>query len=90
VSVGIGGVAANILEARERRNSRTSTLSKKDLNDDSESEGIPIISEDNNKEVTVKFPTLALFTSLSITVIKFFYFETALAAHEYLFSRNKQ
>jgi hypothetical protein len=87
VSVSIGGVAANILEARERNN-QNSGSSEEVLNDDSESEHTPILSEDH-KEVIVKFPTLALFTSLSITAIKFFYFGTALAAHDYLFSSKQ-
>ena len=33
-----------------------------------------------------RYPATALFTSVSISVIRFFYFGTALAAHEYIFS----
>lgn len=38
------------------------------------------------KEVAVKYPASAFLASLSITVIKFFYFGTSLTAHQYLFS----
>lgn len=37
-------------------------------------------------EVNIEYPALALATSFSVSVIKFFYFGTALSAHEYLFS----
>ena len=54
---------------------------------------IPVSSEGEEalilalpEEIIVKYPALALLTSLSITVIKFFYFGTALASHQYLFS----
>ena len=33
-----------------------------------------------------RYPATALFTSVSISVIRFFYFGTALAAHKYIFS----
>lgn len=38
----------------------------------------------------VHYPALALFTSLSISIVKFFYFSTALSAHEYLFWRYQK
>lgn len=37
-------------------------------------------------EVDVEYPAFALATSLSVSVVKFFYFGTAMSAHEYLFS----
>lgn len=40
-------------------------------------------------EVKVEYPAFALFTSVSISVLKFFYFGTALAAHSYLFSETQ-
>ena len=38
------------------------------------------------RKIAVHYPSRALLTSMCITVVKFFYFGTALAAHEYLFS----
>lgn len=37
----------------------------------------------------VPFPAKALFVSVSLTALRFFYFETALTAHEYLFSSSQ-
>lgn len=37
----------------------------------------------------VPYPALALFTSLSITAVKFLYFGTAIAAHEYIFASSQ-
>lgn len=40
-------------------------------------------------EINVSYPTLALLTSVCISVVKFFYFGTAIAAHQYLFSARQ-
>lgn len=37
----------------------------------------------------VPYPAKALFVSVSLTALRFFYFETALTAHEYLFSSSQ-
>ena len=58
---------------------------EEDLFSDNESEHTRMLVLSAEK-VTVDYPATALITSLSITVIKFFYFGTALAAHQYLFS----
>ena len=39
-----------------------------------------------HQKVPIVYPTMALLTSLVITVVKFLYFGTALSAHQYLFS----
>lgn len=49
---------------------------------------LPLIGHEQSLKVNTNYPTLALFTSVSISVIKFFYFGAALAAHEYLFSSS--
>lgn len=73
VSVGLGARIANFLDSRKRQNA---------LDHDE----IPILGTNKQKEVDVEYPAFALMTSVSISVLKFFYFGTALAAHEYLFS----
>lgn len=85
ISIVIGGQIARVLEARERekRFKRSSLLHDQDDLDSDHEE--PLIAEKED-EILIEYPTLALLTSLSITAIKFFYFGTALAAHEYLFS----
>lgn len=47
---------------------------------------LPLIGHNQVVDVPTNYPTLALFTSVSISAIKFFVFGAALAAHEYLFS----
>ena len=90
ISVYLGGWIAGILERREignRDRFQHLTLSHSTASlrmDDEYQDSDALISDDD--EVVVEYPTLALLTSLSITVVKFFYFGTALAAHEYLFS----
>ena len=90
ISVSLGGWVAHILESREGR-ARKLPLpnafdSEADAYDNVDATK-PILSTDDG-EVEIEYPTLALLTSLSITVVKFFYFGTALAAHEYLFSSS--
>ena len=41
------------------------------------------------KDTTVDYPALALFTSASMSVTKFFYFGSALSSHEYLFASTQ-
>lgn len=40
---------------------------------------------DKDPGAEMPYPAMALFTSVALTAIRFFYFETALTAHEYLF-----
>ena len=72
ISVGIGSQMASFLDSREKRT--TEDLTAK-----------PLLTE-KEQLVDVEYPAFALLTSVSITVLKFFYFGTALAAHESLFS----
>lgn len=76
------GIAAAILNALERVN-RSSPIPH--TNDISDAEDASLL-EDKPKRAYVAYPTLALLTSTSITLLKFFYFGTALSAHEYIFS----
>lgn len=55
-------------------------------NDNPNGEWIPLIGHEEQRVLQVDYPSLALFSSVSISAIKFFYFGSALAAHEYLFS----
>ena len=78
LSIGIGGCSANFLEGRQQRRIRRG---RGGLNRDD-----PLSLLHANQEIDIEYPTSALLISLSITVIKFFYFGTAMAAHENLFS----
>lgn len=73
VSVGIGGRIANFLDSREK------------AQDHLDLDTSPILGVGKPREVDVEYPAFALMTSVSISVLKFFYFGTALSAHEYLF-----
>lgn len=81
LTVGIGSQLLKIIE-----------MKKKPLEDDyedvSEGEGSAFLTT-TPAEVAIEYPALALLTSLVITSTKFFYFGTALAAHQYLFSANQ-
>lgn len=77
LSIGIGGYMANFLERRQQHRIRRG---RGGLNRDD-----PLSLLHSNQEIDVEYPTSALLVSLSITVIKFFYFGTAMAAHENLF-----
>lgn len=51
----------------------------------------PALAVDRNEleppiEVSIHYPGIALLSSVSISVLKFFYFGTALASHQFLFS----
>lgn len=82
-SVGLGSLIVGRLEARDRKHREVHFT--EDESEVTAEDTTPMIN-DTNEYVKVAYPTMALLTSLSITVIKFFYFGTALAAHEYLFS----
>lgn len=77
---GAVGVASIIVRLLEPQNRNTK------LADSSPS--LPLIAR-SSKEIAVEYPALALLTSMSITSTKFFYFGTALTAHQYLFSSSQ-
>ena len=76
ICIGISGLIVSIIDARERNHISL---------DDSDA---PLLN-DTADEVPVEYPTLALISSTSITILKFLYFGTALASHEYLFSSKQ-
>ena len=75
LSIVIGSVISRFIDRRVRASKQT----------DSDGEEVSLVVNEPNS-VAVHFPATALLTSWSITVVKFLYFGTALAAHEYLFS----
>lgn len=78
ISVGLAELISKWLNHRHaNRLSRGRALSEDDLH------GM-LLRASNPSEIA--YPATALFTSVSISVIKFFYFGTALAAHQYVFS----
>lgn len=80
ISIGIANLIDNLLSAKQR-------AQLLDDSDDSSSEDAVLIPDVTRAKVsTVQFPAMALLTSVSISVVRFFYFGTALAAHEYLFA----
>ena len=81
ISVLIGGFAA-------RFKFNSSKASKSRLNSDFSGDELDKLMTTND-EILIEYPTMALLSSLVITVIKFFYFGTALAAHQYLFSSRQ-
>lgn len=77
-------VAALVSRILDRSNSPRAIASHNDSDLDSASLlGSPIIKN------RVEYPATALFTSVALSVLKFFYLGTALAAHEYLFSSTQ-
>lgn len=76
-SIGIASLVMRIQESRELAAS---------VEDSSESASGPLLGVYQVPVKKFDYPALALFTSVSISVIKFFYFGTALAAHQYIFS----
>ena len=76
ICIGISGLIVSIIDARERNHISL---------DDSDA---PLLN-DTADEVPVEYPTLALISSTSITILKFLYFGTALTSHEYLFSSKQ-
>ena len=81
ISVLIGGFAAKF-------KFNSSKASKSRLNSDFSGDELDKLMTTND-EILIEYPTMALLSSLVITVIKFFYFGTALAAHQYLFSSRQ-
>lgn len=84
--VWLGSVLANIIKRKKFEPASSSYTSDLLSSDD---ESLTLISSESSPlktEAIITYPTFAMFTSLSITVVKFFYFGTALAAHQYLFS----
>ena len=79
LSVGIGSLILKCLDARQRK--------KTDVRDAlqvGENETEILIKKD--LEISIDYSASALLTSLAIKIVKFLYFGTALAAHQYLFS----
>lgn len=81
-SVAVGNGLTILSDARKK------SRHHHDLDYDSGSGDLPLLNE-KSRTIAVNYPATALLTSLSITIIKFFYFGTALAAHEYLFSTRQ-
>lgn len=78
-SIGLGSLIANRWERQEEEERAQVLTSGSIINYES-----PLLQ--TSKEIAVSYPTSALVTSLLASTIKFFYFGTALAAHQYLFS----
>ena len=51
--------------------------------------GWTALSTHEKTSVSVHYPTLALLTSVSISIFKFFYFGAALTSHQFLFSQRQ-
>ena len=81
-SIGIGSLISNMLAARDKKMTHSLNHPSEASFDDAHASLLSSLT----REVPVEYPSLALLTSLSITLVKFFYFGTALAAHQYLFS----
>ena len=90
LSVFLASILSNIWEQFKLK--RRAQIDDEDdqLRDDQSdySEGqSPLLPTGNvRSKIKLEYPAFALFTSVSITVVKFFYFGTSLAAHRYLFS----
>lgn len=48
-----------------------------------------ILINSGTKETTIEYPATALLSSVSLSVVKFFYFGTAISAHEYIFASHQ-
>lgn len=81
LSVGIASLMAKFLEAREAKRFVVSVDESSDVEEE------PMLK---TTRVYVPYPAKALLTSTSLTVLKFFYFGTALTAHEYIFWVTQQ
>ena len=82
LSVGIGGALASLMDAKKKG------VVVQTLESEESDEKLSILAK-KHSEIVVEYPTLALMTSVSITIVKFFYFGTAISAHEYLFSSQQ-
>lgn len=60
-------------------------FSKAERLDDQDGELSHLVNTDKDY-IRVEYPALALFTSVSISAVRFFFLGTALSAHQYLFS----
>lgn len=83
ICAAIANLAINLVEARKRKQAAD------DQDVAASSENTALLLNQASEEVVVHYPALALTSSLSISVLKFFYFGTAIAAHEYLFSTSQ-
>lgn len=88
-SIGVAVALAEIVLLQwtrfSRRKQSTPSTSKDTVTD---SEWAYLVSRPAD-ESYIPFPAMALFTSTSLSVIKFFYFGTAITAHEYLFAQEQ-
>ena len=82
ISTAIGSVLAKFLEARRKNKIGNATAAS--------DEGSLLISASESEEIALEYPAMALLTSFSITIVKFFYLGTALASHQYLFPVTQQ
>ena len=87
--LGIALVGTSILLAEVLTRISTSILRKKrnaiSLTDARLDDGWTSLLIDETSEFYQPYPSVALFTSMSITVFRFFYFSSAIAAHTYFF-----
>ena len=67
----------------DRRTASASTSDGDDLLDSH-----PLLLNHDGTDTRIDYPARALFSSLTLSAIKFFYFGTALTAHEYLFTQS--
>lgn len=58
------------------------------LREGSDAEKLPILSSNPAARV-VRYPAIALMSSVGLSVLRFFYFGTAISASDYLFSRSQ-
>ena len=81
-SIGIGNMLAMLLDKKKLGRSL-------DENEDMVvHERTPIVVG-KEFEVAVEYPTSALLSSFGISILKFFYFGTALSSHQYIFSSRQ-
>ena len=85
VSIALAQFASR-LSTRVLKRTKTVTFSSQDSAID---DGWTSLLINPNSEFYQPYPALALFTSVTLTVIRFFYFATAMAAHEYIFSSTQ-
>lgn len=86
--VGIIGVSVFLAEILTRLTNKVARKKKDALSLDDPTLDSPWTSLliDEQSKLYQHYPALALFTSVSISIVRFFYFTTAMAAHEYIFS----
>lgn len=86
--VGIVGLSVFFAEILTRLTSKVARNKKyaSSLNDSDFTSPWNSLLLDEQSKLYQPYPALALFTSVSISIVRFFYFTTAMAAHEYIFS----